>query len=166
MIKQEIRTIGSHRYRITQLGSSQGLKLLVRLFRALGPAIGAALKGMGDQSVKASKALADLPVSVIGDSVTTLAAYLTEDELENLANLMADHTELHKGGDKWIPLAQEKEIHFAGHYASLLKWLWACLGVNYSDFFDGPLTINALLSRAQQTNPLQSQNGSSGQSGE
>jgi hypothetical protein len=80
-------------------------------------------------------------------TLTELAARLQEADLEFVVSEFGTTTELDVGGtgeDKRVPLnVQRQELHFAGRYAAMFRWVGFCLEVNYRDFFSASGTSTA-----------------------
>jgi hypothetical protein len=169
MMKTVTRSIGGTSYRVTQFGVGQGLPLLVKLAKLLGPSLAASLKGLGGKSLKQGQDVLDLPVGVLGDAVLELAERLQEETVVALVHQLAESTQVSKGsdrgGEKWVPLTDELELHWAGNYLNMLKWLAFGLEVNYASFFGGQGGIGSLLAALREKGESPSPTGSTGPSG-
>lgn len=131
-LETKSKTIGRYEYRVTQLGFKRGNATWIRLLKVLGPALGRLLEG--------GRSLGSL---AIADSLGSLAANLTEDDLNYFCEVFGESTVVNVSADKQpILIPKLQETHFAGQYGEMLKWLAFCVEVNYSDFlsaFAGPL---------------------------
>lgn len=132
MLETREKRIGDVTYQVTQLPAPSGRRLLVRLYKVLGPAIAAALRGLPESSESLS--LGNLQTAAIGDAMLELAQTLTEDELDHVCEIFSQHTLFSREPEKWQPLKVEKDLHWSGNFLNMFKWLAFCLEVNYSDF--------------------------------
>lgn len=125
---REVRehVIGEFTYKIQQLGSSDGRKVMTRVIKVMGPVTTQALAGGADDDTKMAKA------------VGKLCELLSDADLDYLCNTFSRVTRLSRNDDpsKELILAQVIEDHFAGKYGTMLAWLWACFKTNYSNFLD------------------------------
>ena len=147
MLESKQRVIGEVEYLVTQLPAPQGRKLLVRLYKVLGPAIGAALKGLPEDG-RAS--IGDIEVSSIGDAMIQLAHSLTEEDLEFLVATMTPQTQISREPGKWLALKTEEMFHWSGRYQHMFVWLGFALEVNYGSFLPGQGGLDGLLSATQK----------------
>ena len=132
-METQTRHIGDHNYRISQLSTKPGRRLLTRLFGIISPTMA---KLVGDSQVKGKAfKLSELTAAGLGSAIETLGAVIKEEDLDHFCDVLAEQTLLQTGPDKWVPLASVMEVHFAGKYDELLQWLFASLEVNYSSFF-------------------------------
>jgi hypothetical protein len=146
MLQTKEKTIGEHRYQVTQLSAPEGRRLLVRLYKVLGPSLGAITKGLDGVDGKAVK-LEELRLEFVGEALRELAMHLNEDDLEHLCEVMGKQTMVHLGGDKWVPLQDVSALHFAGRYDEMFKWIAFALETNYAGFFKGTATLGGLASK-------------------
>lgn len=138
-VQAQKRKIGDYSYRVTPLGVGKGKALLVRLARAMGPALAAAVDGIGS----GGGSLAKLPAGVLAPGIRELAASLNEEDLDYAVEVLAETTEVSSGGE-WAELDKLVEFHFRGAYDELLQWLWFSLEVNYGSFRRFLSTLAAL----------------------
>lgn len=169
MLNSEKTTIGGSEYKVTQLPYKPGHKLLLRLYRTLGPALADALEKVPDLP-KEQKVLdvsvAQLAPAVSG-AVRGLSESLSEEDFDYTVGVLSEYTEICKGDDRWVPLKQEMEFHFAGNYGELFQWLWFALKVNYGGFFKGRGSAATLLEQLKTMGRgSRSQNSSTGTSTE
>lgn len=129
------RRIGEHRYRLGVLPYGKGKPVLVRLAKLLGGPLGKLVDGGGGPGNLSS--LLDTKLNV-GAALAELAQNLNETDLDYLCEVFGQACQVEMQAGKWIPVAQVAEIHFAGKYALMFRWLAACLEVNFADFFGGP----------------------------
>ena len=125
MLRSESKEIEGSVYHVRVLGATEGRKLLVRLMRVLGPALGEFLVN------RKGEALAD---SDVLPAIAILGQRLTEEDLEYVVAKFAETTEVEKEGKK-IVLSKIQELHFAGNYLAMFKWLWFCLQTNFTAAF-------------------------------
>lgn len=112
----ESRVIGAHSYEVTQMGALQGRKVLTRLLKIVGPAYAM----VSSKGVEAA----------LSEVVTALS----EEDTEYFCSAFEPLTSV-SIGDKKPRLSGIADIHFAGDYMSLIKWLVFCFEVNFSSFF-------------------------------
>lgn len=129
-LKQETRVIDGVEYKVTQLTASKGRAVLVRLFKLAGPAFGQLLDGV--ELKDTSK------ITAFGKAIQEVSERMVLEDLEFLVETFAPTTQVKTGPGLWPDLSQIQEIHFAGEYPRMLKWLWFALQVNYRGFFSGP----------------------------
>lgn len=135
MIKTSEHRIGNHTYRITQLPVSKGRPLLVRLTRVLGPVVAELLRD--------GEKLSEAGAGAVAGAIRELATRLTDEDLSYVCDALAEHTEVSMGDGKWVRLSGVFELHFAGAYDEMLKWIGAGIEANYRSFFSG-LTSGSL----------------------
>lgn len=125
------RAIDGVDYKVVQLGAKEGNKLFIRLFRILAPTLGTLL-----ENAPPGGNLGDIPVDALGPALSALADKVTEEEFDNLVRKFAPCTMFGKeSADRWQPLSDHFDDHFAGRQMACLMWLRFCLEVNFSDFF-------------------------------
>jgi hypothetical protein len=133
--KTEKKTIGEHRFQVTQLGFGQGRRLLTKLAKVLAPAAG--------ELAKASKNPHGTPVSMkslmdvdVSKALSELADRLDDELLEEATSVLGSQTLVGpNGSDKMVPLNDVAEELFAGDYGLWISWLRFALEVNYARFF-------------------------------
>lgn len=116
-------TIDGLKYKVTPLGAGRGARLLVKIAKAVGPALG--------KQLSAGKLTLD---SDIGPGLTELCERLDPDMLDELCKEFADTTTVETSPGKWPQLKDSFDLHFSANYLAMFKWLAFCLRVNY-----GPL---------------------------
>jgi hypothetical protein len=151
MMQSETKTIGSTEYEVTQLPSGRGRKLLLRLVRIVGPAVGELLKG-GEAG---TATLASVSAEGLSAAVGELAARLGEDDFEYAVKELASSTKVRVDGGGLVPLASVLDLHFAGAYGEMLSWLAFALEVNFRSFFSGlgSLVAPTLGAKAKSQSP-------------
>jgi hypothetical protein len=149
-METQSKTIGDYTYQVTQLGARQGRRVLVTLFRAIGPAMADLAKaGKGGAEESLAAALGGLARSV------------TADDLDGLCEAFAASTKVllptqTVAGAGTLPqdLSPIFDTHFRGRYSSMIGWLAFAIQVNYSDFFDAAGEgLGGLLRRAPSESP-------------
>jgi len=147
MLSSEKTVINGNGYEVRQLPYKLGHRLLLRLYKVLGPTV-----ARGIASAPNLGNLADFQVErlapMLAGAIETLAGVLSEEDFDFVVDTLAEYTLLSKGDDKWVPLKQEMEFHFAGNYPELFKWLGFALKVNFSGFF-GERGFGDLVARLQ-----------------
>lgn len=125
MRKQETVTIDGDEYEITQLGAIEGRRVLTKLLKLAGPALGA-LAGAGK-----------LDETAIGAALTSAAEELDEATLDSLCETFGANSTVRNGDRRPKLEAVVFDNHFAGRYMAMTKWLIACLKLNFADFLEG-----------------------------
>lgn len=164
MLESQQKRIGDIDYQVTQLPAPAGRRLLVRLYKVLGPALAAALKSLPESSGGIS--LGELQTSAIGDAMFELAQSITEDELDHVCNVFASQTLFSRESGKWLPLKDFEDSHWSGNYLQMFQWIGFCLEANYSSFLSGAGGLKGLSSQILQTKESNSQPKSTGKSTE
>ena|ERR1700682_1471034 len=127
------KPIDGFEYQIQQLGAKQGKTVMARMLRIFAPAAEAS------------------------DPVARMAAALTDAELDFLCDTFAKSTQFSAAAkpEAVLRLSDFFDDHFAGRYGAMVKWLWACVEVNYGTFLAdvgiGPDTIQNLMSGAKMS---------------
>jgi hypothetical protein len=149
--------IGDRHYTIHTLLLSKGQEVLLRLLRNTGPALGELVAG-----AKAS-AKAGVPTTstdALGKAIKDLCLRVDSADLTYIRTAFGEMT-YHNGQ----PLsAKIQEIHFAGRYGEMVRWLEECIAHNYADFL--ALALSAAGSARQTPGAPESQTASTGSSGE
>ena len=139
MLHTEEKQIGDHTFKISQLGSREGRRILVRLIKLLGPALGEIVESRGNIE------------QAIGAGLSDLARNITNDDLTDLCQTFGNSTEVIIEGKPVRLSIDFQEIFFAGRYGAMMKWLKACLEVNFADFTEllgaTELSLRAALGR-------------------
>lgn len=140
MRKTQNKDIDGHDWMVTQFPAGEGIKLLTKLTKLIGPTI-AGLAG----DVKKPSDLANMKLDskVLQIALEQLASKLDEDNTLDLVKRLLAGTR--KDGEEVI---QTFDIAFQGEYLTLFKVLGFVLKVNYSSFFKGS---NEQGSSGQQT---------------
>lgn len=150
MLEAKEKEINGTRYRVSQLPFREGRALLQRLFRIFAPVLGQSLKGL-DSKDAANLSLGEIKLSALGDGLSILAETLTGSDFDSTCDLLAAHTQVNLNGTSWVSLKDVMDIHFAGKYLHMMKWLTFALEVNFSDFLEGSGGLKGLAARAHQT---------------
>lgn len=109
------------RYKVTQFGALEGQRVLLRLSKMIGPAIGRAANGPN----------ANVEVGVVLEEAFSS---LDDAMVEELAERLARATTFTEDGKAWKPLDKHYDDFFAGNYVELMRWFRGALEVNYKDF--------------------------------
>jgi hypothetical protein len=139
MIQSQERTIGGTTYKVTQLGASTGLQLLVRLTKVLGPSIGELTKTGGAN-------ILDAKGDAVAGAIAKLAEHLTYEDLAHTCDVLGEFTEILNGAKAMKLTREARELHFAGNYGELMRWIVFALEVNFGSFF-GASGLGAVLRR-------------------
>ena len=138
MIETVAKEIDGQTYHLHQLGAKDGRHMLVRLTKVLGPSLGRlaeiSLPEKGERLPPGGRK--SLGEAVAG-ALFELSATITEADLDWICQTFGGRTEVDLEGGKRILLDLEaQELHFAGRFGTMIRWLGACLEVNFRDFFD------------------------------
>lgn len=116
--------IDGNKYEITQLGARDGRRMLVRLTNILGPALGNLIKDGGGSS------------DGVAHAIMSLSSHISEDDVDYVCKTFGKHTEWRNGSQTITLDDDQQDLHFAGRYDSMVRWISECLRINFSPFFD------------------------------
>lgn len=153
-LKQKKVSIDGEEYELTQLGAIQGRRLWLRVLQALSPAL------------KELAAAGKLDEGSVAQAFGTLVEGLDDETVEMFCAAFAARTRVCVDGDKWPELEPARfDLHFAGRYISMTKWLGECLLFNFADYFDGASRemLAGMVREAGAKSPFRK--GSTGRSG-
>lgn len=121
------KTIGEHLYTVRMLPARRATRMLSKLSRMLGPALGQLAEGR-----KISELL-DTKVEGQGFSraVAALFAHVDENAVDEILMDLAEVSSVEGLG----PLKPIYDAHFMGKQGALMSWAAFALGVQYADFF-------------------------------
>lgn len=126
--------IDGHRYEMTMLGATASYRLFHKLFNIIGPSFGSVM----DATQKGTDILdVDLSSNVVVQGIQSLTQNLKESDLDHVIDVLKKQTHVSVDPavhEKTIPLANVFEAHFSGTLASMFKWLYWGLTVQYQDF--------------------------------
>lgn len=141
MQNQQTRQIGDHEYTVLQLPAITALKLLTRIGKGVGPALGELAKALSSQQ---GKSLQDMDIGAVGAGMAALLAGLEGDELLAILTTLystTSYTEFDPkaGQPRKYELANPSVVnaHFQGKVTRMLQVAAFALEANYADFFDG-----------------------------
>ncbi len=115
--RSQDRVIAGATWTVTQFPATEGLAILTRLLKLVGPAMGAVARGEGS-------------ALEVGTFVAALVGQLDENETIILVKRLLKDTR--KDGREILPIF---DVEFMGNYYTLLSVLGFVLEVNYGDFF-------------------------------
>lgn len=123
----QTKQIGSSQWSVQPLPATEGVRVLSRLLKIVGPAIAKSAKG-----IKGGSGLLDAEIdgSAIGDAVDALVSGL--DEQETLSLIQRMMAGVRKDGHEVAPTFATE---FMGDYLTLIKVLAFVVEVNYGSFF-------------------------------
>ena len=134
------KKIGDCTYKVTLLSAGEGLPINALLLRVLGPAV-ATLAGDIPPDFTSIK---DLPWQAIARAVNSAIHNLDAQDLRTLVDTFAPKTQVVQPDGKQPFLHDVFDLHFAGRYALMYRWLAFCVQENFADFLDIlPLTSQA-----------------------
>lgn len=165
-LKMAEKTIDGVNYTISQISATRSVKLLARLGRVLGPALGQ-IAGLVE-GIDPEKSVADqeIDLNAAGDVVRALFATLDDAEIDGLlrelfSNVVAfgDAKDLGFVG-AFDGNLRNIDAHFSGRVDSLFRVAFASLEVNYGSFF-GALAALAPRRKGKAAAPVAPSAGSS-----
>lgn len=134
------KQIGEHTYEVTTLGAKMGLKVGMRLTKALA-------RGTELEELKAGG------ITVMG-AITKAFAHiliaLPEEDFDFIVSTFAQSTVVVLSDEQRPSLAKMFDLQFAGRYEDFIEWLKFCVEVNYGPLVDawkvrlGSALLNAL----------------------
>lgn len=145
MLETRQKKIGEVEYQVRQLTAPVGRKLLVRLFKVLGPPLSAAFAGL-PEGEGGAVSIGDLKTRALADAIMLLADTISEEELEHIVTVLAESTQYSKEPDKWLSLKTDKDFHWSGKFLNMFQWIAFCLEVNYADFLGGSESLAGFVS--------------------
>lgn len=117
-------TIGAWTYSVRPLPAGQGLALMARLSKMLGPGVAALVAGDGG--------------GAIGRALAGLLERVSPEEVVEIARQLAATTEVSQAGGRTpANLAEVFDVHFAADYMAMMEWLRVSLEVNFGPFVEG-----------------------------
>ncbi len=142
-IERKEKQCGDHVYEVQQFGAKQGRRILVKVFKLLGPALG--------EAAGADKGQTD------GATISALLRSASEsvdvDLFDEVCDAFAQCTRVHLD-DKRAPKLDDDDNFdqvFAGNYAEMFQWLAFAFEVNYGSFLGASLAQLARASGASET---------------
>jgi len=104
-------------YRVTPLPAGKGLRVFVIVAKTVSPALSkiGSLKELGDGLL---------------EGLSAVTEKLDPDDFVTVCNLLAENTTLRRKDGKELGLSAVFDMHFAGNYVALVKWLKFALEVN------------------------------------
>lgn len=108
-METQTKRLGEHEYTVHPLGALKGRKLLVKLIRVMGPALGS----------DPEKALDALDAGVF----------------EEVCDTFADSSFVTLPSGKAPKVKEVFDLHFAQKYGEMIQWILFSLEVNYGGFF-------------------------------
>lgn len=117
-------TIGAWRYTVKPLPAGQGLALMARLAKMLGPGVAGLVSGEEG--------------GAIGRALASLLERVQPEEVVEIARQLAATTEVSQPGGKTpASLVEVFDLHFAADYLTLMDFLRFALEVNFGPFVEG-----------------------------
>lgn len=127
----ERKTIGNDTYEVKPLPAGQGIRMLARLGKILGPGVDTAVKqGTAGDAF-------GLDIRGVISGFGTVAAALDPVEFEAiLREFAATTTLIVEGSGKPTVLLQVFDLHFAGRFEVVFEWIAFALEVNFGPLLD------------------------------
>ncbi len=148
-------TVDGDEYELTQLGSLEGRKIWLRILKAISCVITelAAAEHIDEKATAGAAA--------------SLVQNLDEETFEILCNAFAKRTRLVQGAKMPLLDGAIFDVHFAGRYVTMTKWVGECLVFNFANFFEGSSLESTIAQlRTLATSRSKSPKASTGSSGE
>jgi hypothetical protein len=138
-------TIDGETYVINALPVRRATPVFTRLVKVLGPALA--------ELVAAKKPGADVALAV-GRSIAYAAEKLAPEDLDFVIDTFADFGQV-GGKDLGKKVGNSKlyDLHFAGKFGALAKWLEECVSFNFSDFLAFALSAQNSGQDSEQQTP-------------
>lgn len=121
-IRTENKVIGDSTYRARQLPAGEGRRAFARLVRFLGPALAGLTSGEKDKGAN------------LGATLAGLASALTPEDVDYFCDTFGAVNDV-KNGDDWPRVSAVFDIHFAGKYGEMMKWIAWNIELNFGSFF-------------------------------
>lgn len=115
-LESKTKSINGVEYTVTQLGAKEGRRLLTRLLKVAGPALGEAAKAGG-----------------VGSALEKIALNLNPDDIDYFCETL-ERTTTVRQGERNPRLSDISDLHFAGNYGDEAKWLVFAMEVNFGSF--------------------------------
>lgn len=151
MLTAEQRTIDGIEFEIGMLPVKEARAVLVKLTKLLGPVI----REFGKDP---ARALGDVDTSTLAAALAALSDSASAEDLDFLVARFSDCSKTLIGPNmvRMVPAVSDQV--FAGRLLSQFRWLWACVEVNYADFFSAlrdlaPQKRPAMASGSTSPNP-------------
>ena len=120
MIEARTFEVEGCEYTLNQFGAKVGQRWLLRLTKAVAPAL---VRGASASDTQALAAVLELA-----------SESLPEAMLDELCAAFAERCQVRFSDGSVRPLSAVYDDHFAGNYVALAKWLRGCLEANYGGF--------------------------------
>jgi len=151
--RSEERQIGGQTWMVTQFVATEGLAIMARLFKLIGPTIGKAVAAVPSASIGGTGGFLDMDVkalntTVLGDAVEALASRFDENEVVSLVKRML--ADVRVNGSEVMP---QFDLVFMGDYPKLFSVLRFVLEVNYGNFFAGANAKSVLTATQKKLEP-------------
>lgn len=136
-LKVQRVTVDDVTYELTQLGAREGRRVLARLLSVAGPIVGELANIPSLAHGKKAGEKGEISEVVLARVIQKAAEALDPDTLDYVCDAMMGTCGIVAGGASVVKLSQGVfDLHFAGRYTHQMKWLWACLSFQFSDFLD------------------------------
>ncbi len=127
MREPQSKVIDGVTYEVQMLPGTKSWKMLLRLGKMIGPALGKVIDG--SEGSLQNLMNADLSEVFIGEALTALTERMDEAEVEIIIQQLAECTIVDNK-----PLKGIFELHFQGNPGALLKWLAFAVQANFAPF--------------------------------
>lgn len=129
-------------YYVTQLGSMEGRRVLLKLAKILTPLV---IDKTITNKHELENKLENIFIRLV-EGISRFVDNLSEEDFSYVMDVFIPTTSINLGGSDTITLDKEKaDLHFAGKYLEMLEWLQFCIEVNYSDFLPDRGLIQKLI---------------------
>lgn len=139
-LRTEERQIGSTRYRVVQLGLSKARPILWLGASTLVPGLESlgGIKIVDEHGRVNLRALLEADLGTIGKAARIFFDRATVADFERVEEAFASTTLVNVGGDKWVKLADVRELHWPSvGYGEFFGWFAFAVEVNFGPFSFG-----------------------------
>lgn len=143
----EERTIDGVKCTVTQFPASEGVAIMIKLTKIIGPLLSSTLSKSGSISN-----IMDIDLKNMDGAVTVLLGSLSESEFDVFVKRLLKHTLL--DGQS---VTDTFDIVFQGKYGLLFKVLKFVMEVNYKDFL-AEIGLEKIMSKSQTLSTVESVN--------
>jgi hypothetical protein len=147
LLEIQEKEIDGRTFRFNPLTATEARRTLVGMIQRFGGSLASGIDGLSgsdvtgiDGDTEVTEMLGKVAGSLSG-IIRQFTMNLTPEYYENLTELFGKRTELHVvsggGQSKWMALNKGmRDLEFGTSLMTEAKWVWWCLEVQYSDFFE------------------------------
>jgi len=139
MIEEQFKTIDGVEFSYMPLMATPARKLLIELMNRLGPVLGGAVGGAGDNvqlTMESDLMDGQALTGALSKGITQLATAIDPDFYEKLVEQLGKQSKIKTAEGGYITLDKStRDLRFAVQLALEFRWVLFCLEAQYSDFF-------------------------------